>query len=176
MDMEDVAVNNMSAFVGNLTWETTSEDLDGLFSQYSPVSAEVKMGHNGRSRGYGIVSFNSSDDAARAIGEMNGYEHDGRVIVVRLERQKPVQQSRENESVVYCGNLHWDVDWHSLKDLFTQNGLEPQHADVKIGKNGRSRGWGLVRFADKDTAQQAIDQLNGFEFEGRPLNLHFDRQ
>ena len=50
-----------SLYVGNLTWATTSVQLREVFSEYSVKSAEVKAGYDGRSRGYGIVTFESEE-------------------------------------------------------------------------------------------------------------------
>ncbi len=60
---------------------------------------------------------------------------------------------------VYVGNLPWSFDWKALKDLFAEYG--PGYADVKIGNDGRSRGYGIVRFDTPDAAAAAIAALNG---------------
>jgi RNA recognition motif-containing protein len=55
------ATSGTSLYVGNLTWATTSVQLREVFSEYSVKSAEVKAGYDGRSRGYGIVTFESEE-------------------------------------------------------------------------------------------------------------------
>ena len=77
--------SNNVLFVGNLSWSTNSETLTELFSSYGVVSAEVKMGPNGRSRGYGLVEFETIDGAASALS-LNDVETDGRAMLVRYER------------------------------------------------------------------------------------------
>ena len=77
--------SNNVLFVGNLSWSTNSEVLTGLFASYGVISAEVKMGPNGRSRGYGIVQFESNEGAAAAL-VCNDVETDGRPMLVRYER------------------------------------------------------------------------------------------
>ena len=44
-----------------------------------------------------------------------------------------------------------------------------------MGRNGRSRGYGLVTFSDEATAQAAMSAFNGQEFQGRTLIVHEDR-
>jgi RNA recognition motif-containing protein len=69
----------MNIYVGNLSYSTTSEDLERLFSEHGQVdSAAVIMDRDtGRSRGFGFVEM--PDDAARkAIEALNGAEVDGR--------------------------------------------------------------------------------------------------
>ena len=81
-------VSNNVLFVGNLSWSTNSETLQGLFAQFGVLSAEVKMGPNGRSRGYGLVEFETVDGAAAAMS-LNDVETDGRAMLVRYERVAP---------------------------------------------------------------------------------------
>ena len=67
---------------------TTSEKLREVFSEYNAKSAEVKAGFDGRSRGYGIVSFDTEEDAAAGLA-LGGYNIDGREMLVRFDRQTP---------------------------------------------------------------------------------------
>ena len=85
----DDRVENSSGlvvYVGNLPWTTTTEDLQGIYGQYNCTNAEVQAGFNGRSRGYGLVTFSSIDLANAAIDATNGSELQGRQIQVRLDK------------------------------------------------------------------------------------------
>jgi RNA recognition motif-containing protein len=69
----------------------TDESLLQLFSEkgYKPVSARIITDREtGRSRGFGFVELGPGDDAARAIGEFNGLEVDGRALIVNEARQE----------------------------------------------------------------------------------------
>ena len=77
---------NKNIFVGNLPWDVSSEDLKDMFEGLSPISAEIKQGFDGRSRGYGIVSFGSIEQATKAITAVNGTDVDGRAVVARFDR------------------------------------------------------------------------------------------
>ena len=79
-------LSGTALFVGNLPWSTTSQQLREVFSEYNVKSAEVKAGYDGRSRGYGIVTFDSDEDAATAVS-LGGYNLDGREMLVRFDRQ-----------------------------------------------------------------------------------------
>jgi RNA recognition motif-containing protein len=58
---------------------------------------------------------------------------------------------------LFVGNLPWSVTWQSLKDLaHEKTGLTPVRADVAIGFNGQSRGWGTLLFASPEQANGAI--------------------
>ena len=76
-------------YVGNLSLEVTDDGLQQLFigNGYQVTSARVICDREtGRSRGFGFVELGSSDDAARAIGEMNGLNVEGRALQVNEAR------------------------------------------------------------------------------------------
>lgn len=58
-----------------------------MFSKFRPTNADVKIGYDGRSRGYGIVTFASVDDASAAIDDVNGMDCGGRNVIVRFNRE-----------------------------------------------------------------------------------------
>ena len=82
-------------YVGSLPYGITDESLLQLSTQkgyYKPVSARVITDRDtGRSRGYGFVELRPEDDAARAIGEFNGMNVEGRPLQVNEARP---QESR----------------------------------------------------------------------------------
>lgn len=71
-------------YVGNLSYNTTSSDLEQLCSQHGTVqSAEVIQDRDtGRSKGFGFVEMGSDEEAQKAIAALNGQEHDGRQLTV----------------------------------------------------------------------------------------------
>lgn len=81
-------------YVGNLPFEVTDDSLQQLFTGkgYQVASARVICDREtGRSRGFGFVELGASDDAARAIGELNGLDMQGRALQVNEARP---QESR----------------------------------------------------------------------------------
>src|SRR3954465_8696573 len=68
--------------VGNLSFETTSSDLEALFSQHGTVQKAqvVTDRETGRSRGFGFVEMSDGGDAA--IQALNGAQHQGRTLTV----------------------------------------------------------------------------------------------
>src|SRR2546429_589034 len=77
-------------FVGNLSFDTTSADLEALFSQAGTCeSASVITDRaTGRSRGFGFVEMSSASEAERAITELNGHELQGRKLNVSEARER----------------------------------------------------------------------------------------
>uniref|UniRef100_A0A7S3FLX7 RRM domain-containing protein n=1 Tax=Haptolina ericina TaxID=156174 RepID=A0A7S3FLX7_9EUKA len=84
---EEVVVGGTALYVGNLPWSTTWQQLKEIFQEYNVKYADVKTGFDGRSRGYGIVRFDSETDAYAAL-VLNGYQLDGREILVRFDKQQ----------------------------------------------------------------------------------------
>lgn len=79
-------------YVGNLSYNTTSDDLRDAFAQYGDVtSAQVVMDRDtGRSRGFGFVEM--ADGADEAIEALNGADLQGRTITVN--EAKPREERR----------------------------------------------------------------------------------
>ncbi len=76
-------------YVGNLSFETTDDDLQQLFTGngFQVESARVIRDMNsGRSRGFGFVELGPNEDAARAIQQLNGFNLDGRALQVNEAR------------------------------------------------------------------------------------------
>jgi RNA recognition motif-containing protein len=71
-------------FVGNLSFETTSADLETLFTEHGTCeSATVVTDRDtGRSRGFGFVEMSSTGEAEKAISSLNGRDVAGRAINV----------------------------------------------------------------------------------------------
>jgi RNA recognition motif-containing protein len=77
-------------FVGNLSFDTTSADLETLFGQAGTCeSASVITDRaTGRSRGFGFVEMGSPGEAAKAIAAFNGHELHGRTLNVSEARER----------------------------------------------------------------------------------------
>ena len=82
---------NNKLFVGSLAWETTDESLREAFEAHGDVTEAkvIRDRETGRSRGFGFVTFESSDAAASAVEAMNDTELDGRTIRVEFATERP---------------------------------------------------------------------------------------
>jgi RNA recognition motif-containing protein len=75
-------------YVGNLSYQTTDQDLHDLFAQSGNVtSAQVVTDrYSGQSRGFGFVEMATEDEAQQAIAAVNGKSIGGRALVVNESR------------------------------------------------------------------------------------------
>jgi len=77
-------------YVGNLSFQTTSEDLKEHFAQAGNVESAsvVEDRITGRSRGFGFVEMATAEEAAAAIEQFNGKEFSGRNLTVNEARPR----------------------------------------------------------------------------------------
>jgi RNA recognition motif-containing protein len=78
-------------YVGGLSYSTTSETLREYFAQCGTVESAsvVTDKFSGQSRGFGFVEMATSEEAQRAIAELNGKELDGRKLTVNVSNPRP---------------------------------------------------------------------------------------
>jgi RNA recognition motif-containing protein len=78
-------------YVGNLSFQTTSDSLRAAFAEFGQVSDAKVMSdrETGQSRGFGFVTMGSAADAAKAIAAMNGALLDGRPLRVNEAEERP---------------------------------------------------------------------------------------
>jgi RNA recognition motif-containing protein len=81
---------SMKIYVGNLAYQTTSEDLEQLFSQSGEVESAVIIEdrETGRSRGFGFVEMVNQDEGEAAIEALNGADFQGRSLTVNEARPR----------------------------------------------------------------------------------------
>ena len=76
---------------------------------------------------------------------------------------------------IFVGSLPWATDDQGLSDLFSQFGTVTRAKVIRDRDTNRSKGYGFVEMEDDAAAQQAIDKLNGSDFEGRKLVVNVAR-
>jgi RNA recognition motif-containing protein len=78
-------------YVGNLPFSAEETSVRALFEQNERQVEEVKLitdRETGRPRGFGFVDMGNSEDADKAIAELNGTEMDGRALTVNEARER----------------------------------------------------------------------------------------
>jgi len=83
----------------------------------------------------------------------------------------------EEENKIYIGNLDYDVKEEDIEKLMGEKGVEAK--EVKIVKDrftNKSKGFGFVEFEDNDSAQKAIELLDGQELKSRKIRVNRARR
>ncbi len=77
-------------FVGNLSFETKTSDLESLFAQAGSCesAAVITDRESGQSRGFGFVEMSSASEAQQAISKFNGIELQGRTLNVSEAKER----------------------------------------------------------------------------------------
>jgi RNA recognition motif-containing protein len=77
-------------FVGNLSFNTTENDLQDAFAAFGTVTeANLMMDRaTNRPRGFGFVTMSTADEAQKAIDGLNGKEMDGRALTVNVAKPR----------------------------------------------------------------------------------------
>ena len=72
---------------------------------------------------------------------------------------------------IYVGNLPWDMGDEDLRELFAAYGAVSSAKVIRDRETGRSRGFGFVEMDNTHEAEQAINALNGKDYQGRTLKV-----
>jgi RNA recognition motif-containing protein len=151
-------------------------------------------------RGFGFVTFATSEEATTARDSLDGSLQAGRPISVRPFSSEPPRReggmSREggggggpggggpggggggpggaqDDRTLYVGNLPYDVTQQEVSSLFTDNGLAaPVRTHLPIGPDGRLRGFGFVTCASSEAAAQSLNTLRNLDVRGRRLMVN----
>ena len=81
---------SVQLYVGNLAFETSSEQLETLFAEAGTVESVrvVEDRETGRSRGFGFVEMSTKEEGAAAIEKFNGHDLSGRALKVNAAKPR----------------------------------------------------------------------------------------
>jgi RNA recognition motif-containing protein len=77
---------------------------------------------------------------------------------------------------LFVGNLSWDVRDEQLKEMFGAVGTVEEAVVIMDRMKNRSKGFGFVTMSTEEEAQAALEELNGKEVDGRPINVSEARE
>lgn len=172
-----------NVFVKNLSEEYDEGKLTEMFQKYGKISSvKVMKSEEGKSKGFGFVSFEKPEEAEAACDDLNGNEIDGKTVYVgraqkKAERQaelkrkfdalKMERMNRYQGVNLYVKNLDDTIDDDRLRKEFAPFGTITS-AKVMF-EEGRSRGFGFVCFSNPEEATKAVTEMNGRIIVAKPL-------
>lgn len=158
--------------------EFTNEQLAKLFSEVGKVvDANIVRKQNGDPKNFAFVEFETHDDAAKAVVEMNNkLVKTGNtmrrlgVVYSTSEGPKPKKEKPQSEQVaesktLFVRKLAWKVRNKTLKEHFSKFG---EVKSVRV-----LRRYGFVTFEDIATAKKAKEAMDGQEIEGQEVAVLF---
>jgi len=172
-----------NVYVKNFGDDLDDDKMLELFSQYGKISSHrVMVNEEGKSKGFGFVSFEEPEAAEKAVEDMNGKEINGKQMYVgraqkRGERQAELKKKFEMMKIermnryqgvnLYIKNLDDTIDDERLRKEFSPYGTITS-ARV-MTDDGRSKGFGFVCFSSPEEATRAVTEMNGRILVSKPL-------
>jgi len=166
-----------SLYVGDLDFSVTDSQLYDLFNQAGQV-VSVRVCRDmstRRSLGYGYVNYNNPQDAARALDLLNFTPLNGKTIRVMYSHRDPSIR-KSGAANIFIKNLDKAIDNKALHDTFSTFG-NILSCKIATDPSGQSKGYGFVQFENDESAQNAIDKLNGMLINDKQVYVgHFLRK
>jgi len=163
-----------SLYVGDLKPEVTEARLFKIFSAVGPV-ASIRVCRDAvtrKSLKYAYVNFHSVDDAARAIETMNYTHIEGHPCrIMRSQRNPSIRKAGIGN--IFVKNLDPTIDNKTLSDTFSMFG-DILSCKVQTDLQGVSRGYGFVHYSNQESADRAVEKVNGMDIAGKKVYVaHF---
>ncbi|CAE6474210.1 unnamed protein product [Rhizoctonia solani] len=77
-----------------------------------------------------------------------------------------------NGAKIYVGNLSWNTNDDTLRNVFSQYGNVLDSIVMRDRETGRSRGFGFVTYGSQEEATGAITTANGIDIDGRQIKVN----
>ena len=76
---------------------------------------------------------------------------------------------------IYVANLNFKLNEEALKEIFEEYGTVSSVKIITDRNSGRSKGFGFIEMPNEDEGQNAINELNNYELDGRKLVVNIAR-
>ncbi|KAI0142705.1 polyadenylate binding protein [Xylariaceae sp. FL1272] len=161
-------------FIKNLDAAIDNKALHDTFAAFGNIlSCKVAQDETGNSKGYGFVHYETDEAAAAAIKHVNGMLLNEKKVYVghhipKKDRQSKFEEMKANFTNVYVKNIQPDATDDDFHKLFEKFG-DVTSSSLARDSEGKSRGFGFVNFTTHEAAAQAVEELNGKDFQGQDL-------
>ncbi|XP_027330417.1 polyadenylate-binding protein 8-like isoform X3 [Abrus precatorius] len=166
-----------SLYVGDLDQNVNDSQLYDLFNQVGQV-VSVRVCRDlttRRSLGYGYVNYSNPQDAARALDVLNFTPLNNKPIRIMYSHRDPSIR-KSGTANIFIKNLDKAIDHKALHDTFSSFG-HILSCKIATDTSGQSKGYGFVQFDNEESAQNAIDKLNGMLINDKQVYVgHFLRK
>lgn len=181
-------MDQKTLFVRSIPFDATSEQLTDFFSQFCPVKHAVIVNDGeGKSRGFGFVSFGVDDDTVIALEQAKKTKFNGRILRVDVAKRRDRKDKRDKETAepvkeekvekrkprIIIRNMPWSVrDPAEIKKLFSRYGTVTD-AFIPRKKGGQMSGFAFVTMKKFANAEKAVKESEGLKIGGREVAVDF---
>ncbi|KAA6418584.1 MAG: poly(A) binding 8 [Trebouxia sp. A1-2] len=152
-------------YVKNLDESVTDETLQEVFGAIGALSSAVVMKDDeGKSKGFGFVNYEKSEDAHAAVEKLNGHKQGETEWEDKREKQDKLAESN-----LYIKNLDDSQTDDKLRQLFEEFGTIMSCKVLRDPNTGISRGVGFVQLSTPEEATKAINEMNTKLVNNKPL-------
>jgi len=188
----DASGEEVKLYVGNISFETTSESLTDAFKGFGGDVTDAFLPsdrNTGRLRGFAFVTLTGGMDVAnKAIEAMDQADLDGRSIRVNVSKPREERapggggggdggafNAAGNADVkLYVGNISFDTTEDMLRDVFSKYGSVSDCFLPTDRESGRPRGFAFVTMPASE-AEEACEKVNETEVDGRTVRVNESR-
>jgi len=158
-------------FVAGVSWNTTDDGFLNYFARFGDISeALVMRERNGRSRGFGFVTF--KDAATIEKLQSQTLTLDGRKldIMEAIPRGEMLNSTKPLPKKLYIAGVSWNTTDDGLFNFFSRYGTVVSAQIQRDRQTGRSRGFGFVSFEDASSAEKVLADQN-LSLDGRRMEI-----
>ncbi|XP_051151099.1 polyadenylate-binding protein RBP47-like [Andrographis paniculata] len=187
--------SDLSIFVGDLAADVTDSLLHETFANKYPSVKAAKVvfdPNTGRSKGYGFVRFGDEHERSKAMNEMNGLYCSSRPMRIGAaapRKSSAYQQQYSSQGGYSNGTMNHgsQSDGDSVNTTIFVGGLDPsvtdedlrqpfsQYGEILSVKIPVGKGCGFVQFANRNDAEDALQQLSGTTIGKQTVRLSWGR-
>uniref|UniRef100_A0A0C9RIN6 Polyadenylate-binding protein n=1 Tax=Wollemia nobilis TaxID=56998 RepID=A0A0C9RIN6_9CONI len=159
---------SVSLYVGDLDAGITEANLTEHFGKMG-ILTSVRVCRDTMTQcslGYGYVNFMDPAEAGRALDALNYTKMNGKPIRIMWSHRDPLTR-KSGVGNIFIKNLHESVTHANLHETFNKFG---NILSCKVAmQDGKSRGYGFVHFESEESANAAIENMDGTTIEGKQV-------
>lgn len=161
-------------FVNGLAKSIDNKQLYDTFSVFGNIlSTKVAQNSKGESLGYGFVHYESEESAQNAIAKVDGKVIAGQQVIVaafKSKKERTGGNSKQQFTNIFVKNLPADTTKEQMDALFAKYGtITSSMVNTDKTDPTQPRCYGFINFQAPEEATAAVEGMNNFEYQGKPL-------
>jgi len=178
--VQDPSVNT-TMHIRQLPWRSTYDEVYEYFKGCGKIlSLELPVMNDGRSSGTAIIKFETNEECKKCL-ELDKADFNGRRLKIDHATAKAIAASRKSKELsekpkdcrtIFVGNLVYDIDENTLRDVFKDCGEIAQIRFATERETSAFKCFVYIEFIKTESVDEAI-KLRGRMLMGRPMNIDY---